>query len=64
MLLSSESFLMINTVLKKTRSKSEKAKANVVASVWGADFIQFLAILPQVIWKNRKNSIYILPNRP
>ena len=40
-----------------------EAKAKVVASVWGADFVQFLAalaILPQSIWKNRMNSTVIV----
>ena len=39
-----------------------EAKAKVVASVWGADFVQFLtalAVLPRSIWNNRMN-----PNRP
>ena len=34
-------------------------KAKVVASVWGAEFVQFpaaLAVLPQSIWKKRLNS--------
>ena len=38
-----------------------EAKAKVVASVWGAEFIQFLAaeaILPRSIWKNRMNSTF------
>ena len=36
-----------------------EAKAKVVASVWGAKFVQFLAalsVLPRSIWKNRMNS--------
>ena len=36
-----------------------EAKANVVASVWGADFVQFLAalaVLTWSIWKNRMNT--------
>ena len=36
-----------------------EAKTKVVASVWGAEFIQFLATLalfPRLIWKNRMNS--------
>ena len=36
-----------------------EGKAKVVASVWGAEFIQFLAvlaILPWSIWKKRINS--------
>ena len=38
-----------------------EAKAKVVASVWGKEFVQFLAalaILPQTIWETR-----ILVNR-
>ena len=41
-----------------------EAKAKVVANVWGAEFIQFLAaldVLPRSIWKNRMectNSMY------
>ena len=34
-------------------------KAKVVASVWGAEFVQFpaaLAVLPRSIWKKRLNS--------
>ena len=36
-------------------------KAKVVASVWGAEFIQFLvalAVLPRTILKNRMNSSF------
>ena len=36
-----------------------EAKSKVIASVWGADFVQFLAalaVLPRSIWKNRMNS--------
>ena len=43
-----------------------EAKAKVVASVWGAKFVQFLAalsVLPRSIWKNSMNSPF-LPNRP
>ena len=47
------------------RRMEREAKANVVASVWGAEFIQFLAtlaVLPQSILKKRLNSSYsILP---
>ena len=35
------------------------AKAKVVASVWGPDYVQFLAtlaVLPRSIWNNRMNS--------
>ena len=38
-----------------------EAKAKVVASLWGAEFIQFLAalvVLPRLIWKKRLNSSY------
>ena len=38
-----------------------EAKAKVVASVWGAEFINFLAklaVLPRFIWKKRLNSSY------
>ena len=38
-----------------------EAKAKVVASVWGAEFIQFLAalaVLPRSIWKKRLNSFF------
>ena len=36
-----------------------EGKAKVVASVWGAKFVQFLAalaVLPRSIWKKRLNS--------
>ena len=36
-------------------------KAKVVASVWGAEFIKFLAaqaVVPPSIWKKRLNSSY------
>ena len=38
-----------------------EAKAKVVSSVWGAEFIQFLAVLaifPRSIGKNRMNSTF------
>ena len=38
------------------RRMDREAKAKVVASVWGAEFVQFLAaqaFLPRSIWKNR-----------
>ena len=41
------------------RRMEREAKVKVVVSVWGADFVQFLAaqaILPISIWKNRMNS--------
>ena len=40
------------------RRMEREAKAKVVVSVWGADFVHFLAalaVLPQLIWKNRMN---------
>ena len=43
------------------RRMEREAKAKVVASVWGADFVQFLAalaILPRLILKKRLNSSY------
>ena len=44
------------------RRKMEiEAKAKVVASAWGAEFIQCLAalaILPRLIWKNRMTSTF------
>ena len=36
-------------------------KVKVVASVWGAKFVQFLAalaVLPRSIWKNMMNSTF------
>ena len=44
----------------RRRIKTEE-KAKVVASLWGAEFIQFLAalaILPRKILKNRMNSSF------
>ena len=41
------------------RRMEREAKAKVVASVWGAKFVQFLAplaVLPRSIWKNMMNS--------
>ena len=41
------------------RRMETEAKAKVVTSVWGADFVQFLAalaVLPRSIWKKRLNS--------
>ena len=43
------------------RRMETEAKAKVVASGWGAEFIQFLAVLavlPRSIWKKRLNSYY------
>ena len=48
--------------LKHRRRLEIEAKAKFVASVWGADFVQFLAALvvlpelPRSIWKKRMNS--------
>ena len=36
-------------------------KAKVVVSVWGTEFVQFLAalaVLPRSTWKNRMNSTF------
>ena len=36
-------------------------KVKVVAAVWGAKFVEFLAalaVLPLAIWKNRMNSTF------
>ena len=47
--------------LAHSRRMYTEAKAKVVASIWGAEFIQFLAaldILPQTIWKNGLNSSF------
>ena len=44
-----------------------EAKAKVVASVWDAAFIKFLAalaVLPRSIWKKRFLPILPIPNRP
>ena len=43
----------------RRRRMEREAKAKVVASVWGAEFSQFLAalaVLPRLIWKKRLNS--------
>ena len=50
-------------VYKNHRRRVER-KANVVASVWGAEFIHFLAALaglPWSIWKKRLNSTVSAP---
>ena len=49
-----------NTSLTRNQQKEMEgeAKAKVVASVWGAEFVQLLAalgVLPRSIWKNRMN---------
>ena len=44
-----------------------EAKAKVVASVWGATFIQFLAalaVLPRLIWKKRMNHAILSISHP
>ena len=46
--------------MHRRRIKTEE-KAKVVASVWGEEFIQFLAalaVLPRTILKNRMNSSF------
>ena len=43
------------------RRMEREAKAKVNASVWGAEFVQFLAtlaVLPQSIYKKRLNYSY------
>ena len=48
-------FLLHNYTIRIVHGKNAK----IVASVWGADFVQFLAaldVLPQSIWKNRMSS--------
>ena len=47
--------------VRHSRRMETEAKAKVVASVWGAEFPQFLAvlgILPPSIWKTRMNSTF------
>ena len=47
------------------RRVEREAKAKVVASDWGAEFIQFLAaltVLPRSIWKKWLNSFYSFPS--
>ena len=44
-----------------SRRMEREAKSKVVASAWGAEFIQCLAalaILPRLIWKNRMTSTF------
>ena len=44
-----------------SRRMEREAKSKVVASAWGAEFIQLLAVLavlPRSIWKKRFNSSY------
>ena len=56
----SSELLLFGAVYCMHRRRIEReAKAKVVASVWGADFVQFLAtlaVLPRSIWKNIMNS--------
>ena len=43
------------------RRMETEGKAKVIAFVWGAEFVQFLAalaVLPLSIWKKRLNSSY------
>ena len=50
----------VTSVLRSHKRRMEtEDKAKVVASAWGAKFIQFLAglaVLPQSIWKKLLNS--------
>ena len=51
-----ESFFMCQTHRRRIETEG---KAKVVASVWGAEFVQFLAalvVLPWSTWKKRLNS--------
>ena len=62
MLVKYAEFVITHTKENRRRIKTKtEAKAKVVASVWGAEFIQFLAalaILPRTILKNRMNSFF------
>ena len=53
---------MIERVLNDHRGRMEReAKAKVVASVWGADFLPFLAavaVFSRSVWKERLYSSY------
>ena len=51
---------LVSFHLRRIRIKTD-AKAKVVASIWGAKFVQFLAalaVLPRSIWKKWLNSSY------
>ena len=61
----SSSFLFRSVIAKSSETPGHRrrieteGKAKVVTSVWGAQFVQFLAalaVLPQSIWKKRLNS--------
>ena len=68
-------FSSVNSI-KEGFIQKKRAKAKVVASVWGKEFIKFLAVialLPRTILRNRINSsfsfksswsTYIVQNRP
>ena len=59
-LLEVKNYATVENCIHRRRMERE-AKAKVVASVWGADFVQFpaaLADLPRSIWKKRLNSSY------
>ena len=48
---------------KHRRRMEKEAKPKVVVSVWGAEFVQFLAapaVLPRSIWKKRINATFFL----
>ena len=48
-------------VHRKRIELEEKAKVVVIASVWGTEFVQFLApldVLPRSIWKNWMNLTF------
>ena len=52
---------MLTLGLRHRRKIELEDKAEVVVSVWGAKFVQFLTVLavfPQSIWKNRMNSTF------
>ena len=48
---------------KHRRRIETKGKAKVVASVWGAKFVQFLtalAVLPRSIWKANQGNVLLI----
>ena len=52
-------YLVFSECIEHKIRRETEAKAKVVASVWGAKFIQFLAaraVLPRSIWKKRLNT--------
>ena len=59
-LLEVKNYATVENCIHRRRMERE-AKAKVVASVWGTEFIQFLAapaVLPRSIWKKRLNSSF------